>query len=361
MPINESLIISQFFTSMHRCGIKPRENFNPDMDGKTHRFAVDGDRGNSKSGAYFVHVDGCPNWGVMDYHSHTEMQKFSFDFDAISDDEKREYARQQNNPKQRKISEAQRKEDERRKEAERNAKEKMVQDITAIALAEYEAADSDIERHPYLIERFVDKGISIPDFGVFSTRYREHSKDEIDYSTITRYPVRICHVPICGGKCRKGTLIVPFVNIETGKIQTLQMIPPIHNKRGKFDKKFDKWFYAGLPQAGTAHVLMPDGGENSTIAFCCEGLITGLAVLLITGGQQPVYCVGGCGNYIHVCTALRKRYPKRKICIMADNDIHRKGIKAAEDCISAGIADDYKYPPKPDTDFYDYILEKLRS
>ncbi len=333
LGVSEDRVISQFLDFIFSSGFRPKSSLSIIADGQIHRFALENDRSGATSGAYCLHMDGCPAGFVQDWHGKKATWKYSF-----SDEEKREYGRQQSNPQQRKISEAQRAENERKKKEEENSKMKIQQQALNMALSEYEAADSDFHKHPYLVERFTDKGIFVPDYGVFNTRY----------------PVRLCHTPIQGGKCRKGSLLVPFVNIETGALQTLQMIPPIRNEGGKFGK----WFYGGLPQAGAAHVLMPDGGENSTIAFCCEGFVTGLSVLIITGGKMPVYCVGGCNNYIHVCTALRRKYPKRKICIMADNDIHRKGIKAAEDCISAGVADDYKIPNRTGEDFYDVVLRK---
>ncbi len=345
MNINEREIVRQFLATISRGGIKPRDySFAPLIDGRLHRFPIEGDKGSEKSGGYCVYTDKRPAGWAKDFRQNITV-KWSYD---LSDEEKREYAQQQNNPEARAVAEKERREAERKKtEAERLQKENQ-QRALDIVLAEYKAADSDFHKHQYIQERFTDKGIFIPDYGVFSVRYNN------DYSEITRFPVKFCNGTLYGGKLQRGDLIVPFVNVVTGKLQTLQRIPSKRNERGKFDK----WFYGGLNVPGAAHILMPDNGEKSPLALCCEGFITGLSVLLITGGRIPVYCVGGCNNYMHVCRALRTRYPKKKICIFADNDLHGKGRKTAEDCISAGLADDYKIPPRTGEDFYDVVSRK---
>lgn len=354
--ISEKLITAQLFERMQQCGIIPRETFNPDIDGQTHRFATEQDRGSEKSGAYYVHNDGgAITLGVMDFRLHDGMQNFTLDFkSAFTPDERREYLKQNNISNSRNfsgirtITQSQRKEAERRKMKKSKRQKEIQQMARTMALAEYSNAWPDFNNHPYIRSRFSDKGISIPDYGVFDTSYSE------DYDKITRYTAKLVRDVLPNGKCKQGDLLIPFVDVATGDFATLQRIPNTPNER----TKFDKWFYGGLPVTGAAHILMPDGGENSPLVFCCEGFVTGLAVLIITGGRLPVFCVGGCNNYIHVCTALRTRYPKMKICIMADNDTHGKGKEAAIKCISAGVADFYKLPANAGTDFYDLVSRK---
>ena len=344
--VSEDRIISQFSDFIHSSQFRPKTTLNINADGKIHRYALETDRGGATSGAYSLHMDGCPAGFVMDWHDSQNKLTWKYEY---SDEERREYAQQQNNPEQRKILEAQRREHERKKaEAEKLQKENQ-QRLLNLALAEYRYVDSDFHKHPYLTERFSDRGIFIPEYGVFSVRYNT------DYTEITRFPVKFCNGTIHGGKLQRGDLVVPFVNVVTGKLQTLQRIPSKRNERGKFDK----WFYGGLPAQGAAHILWPDYGENSTTVFAVEGFCTGLAVLLITGGKNPVYCTGSCSNLLNVCKALKSINAKRKIVIMADNDSSNAGEIAAQKCIRAGFADDYKIPPNVDTDFYDYVAERL--
>ncbi len=339
MSVDRGLIERQFFERMQQCNIKPRDDFIPDMDGQTHRFATEHDKGGEKSGAYYIHNDGgAITFGVMDFRLNDGMQNFTLDYSVFSDDERREYARQQSNPQVRTDTDKQRKEAERKKEEEKKRQKEIQQQLRELAFAEYCNAWPHRELHPYMKSRFRDKGIYIPSYGALDTGY----------------PAKLVLDVLPNGKCKRGDLLIPFVDIATGEFQSMQRIPNTPNERGKFDK----WFYGGLPITGAAHILMPYGGENSPIAFCCEGFVTGLAVLIITGGKLPVFCVGGCNNYIHVCTALRTRYPKMKICIMADNDTHGKGEEAAIKCISAGVADFYKLPANAGTDFYDVVSRK---
>ena len=353
MPINESLIISQFFTSMHRCGIKPRENFNPDMDGKTHRFAVDGDRGNSKSGAYFVHVDGCPNWGIMDYHSHTEMQKFSFDFDTLSDDERREYLKQNNISTAsgfsgvRTISQIQRVEIERRTQEKANAMNEIQQRALSMALSEYRVAEPFAHEtytfsHPYFLKKFVDTGIYL---------------DILRCSIVKDFRIARVNEPYKGGICKAGELLIPMRNILTGDFQSLIHIPVMPDSEGRFLKLN----YKNTTLTGAAHWLITEKSKNSDTVFCCEGISTGLALLVDLQGRYPVFSCGSCGNLHSVCEALRKRYPAKKIIIISDNDKNGAGKKAADKCKQAGLADGIRMPEISGHDWYDRLITKRKG
>ena len=44
---------------------------------------------------------------------------------------------------------------------------------------------------------------------------------------------------------------------------------------------------------------------------------------------------------------------------MADND--EAGIKAAQQCVNAGVTDDFKIPPIEGEDFYDFLVRTMRK
>ena len=91
--VSENIIIQEFFNFMSSVGITPKYNFEPILDGRTHRFATDEDRGNSKSGAYYIHADGFINFGAMDFHRHSEMQKGSISRDYFPEYDKTQDSR----------------------------------------------------------------------------------------------------------------------------------------------------------------------------------------------------------------------------------------------------------------------------
>lgn len=369
MSIDEKLITAQFFHSMNTCGIRPRETFTPIMDGATRRFAVEGDKGSDKSGSgsYFIHADDCPNWGIMDFHIHSEMQTFSFDFSVLSADERREYLKQNNLSNvqgisgTRTITETQRKEIERKKQEKANANKEIQQAALRMALAEYEySLETYVHLHPYLKSRFTDEGIFIPDGGMFSTRY------DSDMKRIT-YPIKRVLDKSPGGICREGELLVPMRNILTGAFQSLIHIPATPDK----EKGFMKLIYTNTSIIGAAHPLIPKRSKRPDTLLVAEGITTSLACIVLTGGNSPVFSVGNCGNIYHVCFALRKRYAGKRIIVMADNDKateaktgHNPGIEAAENCVSAGVADYFKAPPVHDVrnyDWYDFLKEVIQN
>lgn len=349
--VDERLIEAQFFSTMEGCGIKTRDSFIPVMDGLTHRFAVEGDRGSEKSGAYFIHADDCPNWGIMDYHKHHEMQKFSFDFSAITIEERRQYALQRDSPEQRAITEREHRQREREKAEESKRHEEKVRQAMTTAFKEYCVAGLDIWRHDYIKQRFIQPDIVIPDngkYGIFRTVYDKDMR-------IIRFPLKLCTCTIQGGKCEPGQLLVPMIDLATDNFKTLIRVMPKPTPEGKFMKPN----YPTISPTGSAFILAPDDITNSETLFVCEGFCTALAVFILSGGNFPVFSAGSCGNLIHVCKALRKRYENRKIIIMADND--DSGIKAANQCREEGYSDGIKTPPVKGADWYDFLSEHRKA
>lgn len=363
MSVDERLITAQFFESMRGCGICPRETFSPIMDGATHRFAVDTDKHGGKSGAYFIHADDCPTWGVMDYHIHGEMQKFSFDFSVLSPDERREYLKQQNVSSNngisgiRTISQTQKAEFERKKQEKANAEKENQQEALRMAINEYLYTDLfGVFKHPYLRSRFIDKGIHIQDSSAFHSFDVKSNDEPENYRPVQRMPIAISRGRVNGGICKEGELIIPMLNITSGKIQSLIHIPPHRNSEGGFSKLN----YTGLSIQGAAHWLTPKYSEYANTVFCCEGIATAIALLVDLREKYPIYSVGTCNNLLPVCTALRKRYPNKKIILVADNDENNAGINAANKCLEAGLINGIRMPDTKGFDWYDEFITKKR-
>ena len=363
MNYDEREIVRQFLATITAGGITPRSSsFEPMLDGRLHRFPLEGDIGSEKSGGYCVYTDKRPAGWAKDFRQDISV-KWSY---SLSDSERREYAQQQNNPEAHANAEKERRESERRKAEERRLHEENVRRLQRLAFAEWHYADSSIERHPYLRSRFTDLGIYILDngkYGIFRTIYAN------DYSRIIRFPLKYCTATLPGGKCERGQLLVPMVDVLTDSFRTLIRVMAKPTPEGKFMKPY----YPVISPTGSAFILAPNPIEQADCLYVAEGFCTGLAVFVLTcersykGSNSPVFSAGGSNNLLPVCTALRKRYPDKKIIVMADDDRatkaktgHNPGIEAAENCVSAGVADYFKAPPVHDVrnfDWYDFLKE----
>lgn len=360
MSVDERLIERQFFERMQQCNIKPRDDLIPDMDGQTHRFATEHDKGGEKSGAYYIHNDGgAITFGVMDYRLHDGMQKFTFDYSVFSDDERREYARQQSNPQVRADTDKQRKEAERRKEEEKKRQKENQQRARDMALAEYRNASDEsgiiFFLSGYMWDRFMMTDIpSIPDkrrfperfkYPLFQRNYNPNRKEE------NRYPLKLCTKTIPGGCCKYGMLLVPMIDPTTNDFNTIIRVMDEPNAEGKYEKKI----YPGTSIMGSAFILAPNDIEDATTLFVVEGFCTALALFIDLDGNFPVYSCGSCHNLLPVCTSLRAKYSKKKIILVGDND--KAGIENARKCKDAGVVDIIKMPETPGFDWFD-VMEK---
>ena len=354
MNINEREIVRQFVTTIIGAGIKPRDSsFEPMLDGRLHRFPIEGDRGSAKSGGYCVYTDKRPAGWAKDFRQNITV-KWCYD---LSDEERREYAQQQNNPEARADAEKERREAERRKAEEQRLHKENIRRHQRLAFAEWNYADLDIHKHPYLRSRFSDLGIFIPDNGKYGISRTVYASDgnNIDYTRIIRYPLKYCTATLPGGKCERGQLLVPMIDVATDTFRTLIRVMAKPTPEGNFMKPY----YPVISPTGSAFILAPNDIEQAEKLFVCEGFCTGLAVFVDLRGKFPVFSVGGCNNLLPVCTGLRKRYPKKKIIIVADHD--EAGIKAAEKCKAEGLADSIKMPDTPGFDWYDDFALRVKK
>lgn len=354
LGVSESLIISQFFDSMHSCGIKPRESFNPIMDGQIHRFTVEGDKGSAKSGAYYIHNDDKGIiFGIMDFHVHSEMQIYPFDWSALDADTRREFLKQNNISTAsgfsgvRTTSQTQRTENEHEKTLEANAMKEIQQRALSMALSEYQAAEpfaheTYVYQHPYFQKKFVDTGIYL---------------DILRCKIIRDFRLARVLSPFEGGICKQGELIIPMRNILTGNLQSIIHVPTMPDSEGNFLKLN----YKNTTPTGAAHWLITEKSRNADTLFVAEGISTSLALIADLQGRYPVFSAGSCGNLHSVCKALRTKYPDKVIIITADNDANHAGENAAKKCVEAGWADTYEMPTVTAWDWYDDYLSRKKK
>ena len=146
---------------------------------------------------------------------------------------------------------------------------------------------------------------------------------------------------------RDGHLYVPGYNLKTGRLQTMQAIGPMGEKR----------FEKGCPKQGAAF-LLPDkevffGSEeerqssrgwaaemfgDAEIVLMAEGYATGASLHAATG--LPVAVAFDAGNLKDAALAIKKKLPEVNIVICADNDHshtggHNVGVEKAKEAAAA--------------------------
>ena len=393
---SEAVIARQFFDSLEECHIRPRGNIDLVMDGNLHRFAVDGDRYSDEngSGAYFIHTDDYPNWGVMDFHHHSEMQLFKLDLSTLSIEELADWRAQL--PKHETSQSYEEREHERRffeaKNRERQAqkealKEQFRQQQFRLACEEYNMAAFGGLYHPYIDERFhsvpipelgkIFMGIWIRDFNLWEHDWKIDPKRP---SVENPHTLGVVIEPVKGGPCKENDLLIPCTDALTNEFRTLQIISSEKGADGKYQKRF----YAGLPIDNVCYKFaVPEwkgfngyrlpGCKNAQTILLCEGVFTGLAVLTMTWGAYPVFCAMTCGNLGNVARSLRQRFPQMKIILMTDNDRHTElktgrnpGVEAAKKLKQTGLIDASKIPQIPgreneNVDYYDVLVSREKS
>ncbi len=204
-------------------------------------------------------------------------------------------------------------------------------------------------QHPYLRSRFTDKGIHIEKSTAFNSWDVQTDDEPKNYHPTQRFPIAISRGRVSNGLCKDGELLIPMINVVSGKIQSIIHVPVKPDK----EKGFRKLNYKNTSIIGAAHVLRPKFSELANCLFVCEGFCTALALMIDLQEKYTVYSVGTCHNLIHVCRGLRKRYPGKKIILVADNDENGAGKKAADECRNTGLADGIRMPETTGFDWYD--------
>ena len=335
-------IEAQFFADMTRYNITPRQSFEPIMDGKIHRFATAHDRGNEKSGAYFIHSDEWPAWGIMDYHQHERMIKGKFSTSDLDRNERAEIFQTMNNPTEQKRREAM-------KAAEAKRQREKEQEALNHAWQEYRASSNGlVSTHPYCQLKHISE------------------------SKMLDYMAFIKERRLDGDKGMKGDLMIPYFTAEsvqnfhapyTWKFQTLQFIRRVKDEKGNVQTV--KRFYSNLHSQGTCLPLIPfdyDGRKIPEQILICEGAATGASLFKAFNYEEAVIIAGSCNNYMDVAKHFRKLVPNVQIIIAADHDSSEKtgknhGLEAANAVIKAGYADKKIMPPEKGMDYNDYYIK----
>ena len=128
-----------------------------------------------------------------------------------------------------------------------------------------------------------------------------------------------------------GALVIPVYDISL-QIHGLQIIRG--KALAKAKRKPAKEFWPrGMSKRGHFHLIgMPD-----SVVMVAEGYATAATVHQATGGL-PVVVAFDAGNLRPVCEQLRKKYPRTKIVICADDDAFSKKNAGVEAASSAALA-----------------------
>ena len=115
---------------------------------------------------------------------------------------------------------------------------------------------------------------------------------------------------------KTGALVVPMTDLG-GRVHGLQIIRGRQRGKDVLEKQF---FPAGLDPVGRFHLIgTPDGHGVILIA---EGYATAASLHAATG--LPVAVAFTAGNLPAVAAVLRKRYPRARLLICADDDVTQK-------------------------------------
>lgn len=307
--ISDEDIRKQFLAFLDANDMTPAAGYTLILDGERHRYRIDGHKKGSKNGAYCVHTDSLPAGWAQNWAGGNVIL-WKYDISGLSQEQQRWYTDQ--SPEAKAAREA------RRKEAEKKNREKEIKasDSARIMIETLHDAPED---HPYLKLKRV-------------------------------YPYGI--------KLSGSSLAIPLRDVN-GNIKSLQWIKEDGSKIFFPDAPTKGLFWSVALDTLTTHPERP--------ILVGEGFATTAKVYELTG--IPAVAALNCGNLETVCKALRKKYPKSKIIITADNDklteikgtVGNPGLDKARAVIAAKAAHDMVYPefddPKDGTDWDDYALK----
>ena len=336
---------------------KPSGHVDIQADGERHRYHVEGDRAKTKNGCYCLYTDGLPaGWCMSWKNGKEEKEIWKYE---LTDDEKKAYAQEKNDPVLKAQTEKDRLERERRKtEALKLQREKQEQ---ARQKAETEYNNS----KPFCHETgLIENPYWRKKFETLHGMYIDYLRLNLSSNA---FPIAIVRTPIEGGFCERGAILVPMVNLVTGKFQSLIKIAGKPDSDGSYAKKN----YPDTSLTAAGHWIITPDSAQSQIILVSEGITTAIAVAMMNhqrGRRDAVLSAGPCGNLKSACEALRERYPDRKIIIMADNDKLNQGKNAGLDtavkCVALGLADDKRVPDKAPTgqgrDWYDHCFNEYK-
>ena len=232
----------------------------PEINGRSTRVAVQGDKAGQTSGWYKIHTDGVPVCLFQNWRTGDGVQKLvapSTKIDMSIDLEKVKFNTEAMAAKLSSQEEATK---QLHAEVAKNVQERL-------------AVYKESERTEYIQNK------DIPVFkGVYATN--------------------------------RGATVVPLSDID-GNVKTMQTILPTGTKM----------FEKGGELKGSMHVINADNLAEATGGIVvCEGYATGATIREATNGHFGVVCAMTSHNLLDVAKAVSEKYPDKPLIIAGDND-----------------------------------------
>ncbi|MHB8389153.1 MAG: toprim domain-containing protein [Acidobacteriaceae bacterium] len=297
--------LEQFRTAIHRAGLHPPEVIEP--DGKLHRFASNGTRGDD-AGWYVFHDGTHPAGAFGNWRTGTsETWRAPIRRTLTPAEEAAHRTQSETMRRARTAAEAQRKAKARKQAA--------VLWTTAIP------ARAD---HPYLVRQRVSPVATLR---------------EIDGRAATAI---LGYTPKSRGKSLTGRLLVAPVKIGT-TLSTLELIDETGRKSALYGGAKAGGFWAAQP--------LPEGDGH--LLLIGEGVATVLSATEATG--HPGIAALSRSNLHAVAKVMRQRYPATRLVILADLGHGEEDARAAAQSVGGVLAvpDFGADPPHGATDFND--------
>ena len=232
----------------------------PEINGRSIRVAVQGDKAGQTSGWYKIHTDGVPvclfqNWrtgdGVQKLVAPSTKIDMSIDLEKV----------------------------------------KVNTEAMAAKLSSQEEATKQLHAE---VAKNVQERLAV---------YKE--------SESTEY-IQRKNIPVYKGiyATNRGATVVPLSDIE-GNVKTMQTILPTGTKM----------FERGGELKGSMHVINADNlAEAKGGIVICEGYATGATIREATNGYFGVVCAMTSHNLLDVAKAVSEKYPDKPLIIAGDND-----------------------------------------
>ena len=304
-----SVIEEQFFYTLSINNIEFKHYEPLRMDGKIVRFQTKEDSRIEKSGGYYIHSDGWPNWGFIDYRKTNDGVMIKYKLDPkltpknILDFINPSYQNEENN----------------QSEIIKHQEKELVR---AKAYDEYQRAiPKGTEQHPYCILKKIS-GLN--------------------------NQIRITNNSLPNDICKNGDLIIPLVNIRTRKFQSLQRI----TKNKMANGKHMKGIYPNTILRDACYIFQNISRPSKLII--CEGFATGASIFSTCRDRAVVISAMTCHNMKNIAEAV-KDYGIH-IVIAGDND--EAGIKACNEIKRLIKDSEILLPPKTVNDWNDYISKR---
>mgnify|MGYP002624051317 FL=1 len=266
---NDNEVRQQFVDFMQANDCEPIEDLYIQLDGKIHRYKVQGDKSGDKSGAYCIFSDHWPAGWVQNWRNGAAIS-WCYERDRL-DDEGKSYFTDEKYKKALSISRKHQDKLKREREAACIKASETVRIFT-------ETLPNATNDFPYLVKKSV--------FAIGYLKFNPASKQ----------------------------LCLPLTDIE-GNVKSMQYIDAEGNKK----------FHPGTSTTGVFFGYQLDRLDKEPDLPI---LITeGYATLATVASRLDYPCVAAmtCHNLLPVAADLKKKYPGHKIIIMADNDHMTKG------------------------------------